>query len=148
MSANPIPSNTRGDFLLDPYLTKFLSEQGKRFPLNQDQSLVYLKRRISFIYGPLNKIWTASEAEKEALSNENSEISPYEENRLITTSYLMDQVILLLGQAINTCAYIRIFNILMSLMRDKKKAEMMLKKMQSHSGTMKKMCSDRFLRRL
>ena len=60
----------------------------------------------------------------------------------------MDHVILLLGQAINTCAYIRIFNILMSLMRDKKKAEMMLKKMQSHSGTMKKMCSDRFLRRL
>ena len=40
----------------------------------------------------------------------------------------MDHVILLLGQAINTCAYIRIFNILMSLMRDKKKAEMMLKK--------------------
>ena len=41
--------------------------------------------------------------------------------------YLMDQVFLLLGQVINSFAYIRRFNILMSFMSDKKKIEMMLK---------------------
>ena len=59
--------------------------------------------------------------------NENSEINPEEENLLITISYLMDQVVLFLGQAVNTRAHIRRFNILMSFISDKKKVEMLLK---------------------
>ena len=59
--------------------------------------------------------------------NENSEINPEEENPLITISYLMDQVVLFLGQAVNTRAHIRRFNILMSFISDKKKVEMLLK---------------------
>ena len=39
----------------------------------------------------------------------------------------MDQVVLLLGQAVNTCAYIRRFNILMSFIGDKEKVQIMLK---------------------
>ena len=39
----------------------------------------------------------------------------------------MNKVILLLDQAVNRCAYIRRFNVLMLFMNDKKKAEMMLK---------------------
>ena len=38
----------------------------------------------------------------------------------------MDQVILLLGQAVKTCAYLRRFNTLMSFMSDKKRVETML----------------------
>ena len=65
--------------------------------------------------------------DKEALSNENSEIYPGKENPLITISYLMDHVVSLLSQVVNTYAYIRRLNILMSFMSDKKKVEMMLK---------------------
>ena len=59
--------------------------------------------------------------------NENSEINSEEENPLITISYLMDQVVLFLGQAVHPHADIRRFNILMSFISDKKKVEMLLK---------------------
>lgn len=76
-------------------MREFFSEQGKRFPLNQDKSFVNLQERISITYGPLSQ--TALETEKEALPDENSEVNPEEENSLITISYLMDQITLLLG---------------------------------------------------
>ena len=63
LRVNPIPFNIKRGFLLNPYLT----EQGKRFQLHQDKS----QQMVSFIYGPLSKIWTDFEAEKETLSNEN-----------------------------------------------------------------------------
>ena len=40
---------------------------------------------------------------------------------------LFSQVILILGQAINSCSYIRCFNALMSFVEDKKRVEFMLK---------------------
>ena len=40
---------------------------------------------------------------------------------------LFSQVILILGQAINSCSYIRCFNALMSFAEDKKRVEFMLK---------------------
>ena len=49
LSANPFPSNIKGDFLLDLHLRELPSEQGKRFTLNQDKSLVNLQQRVSFI---------------------------------------------------------------------------------------------------
>ena len=42
----------------------------------------------------------------------------------------MEQLILLLGQVVNKCAYIRRFNTLMSFISDKKKVEMMLEDVQ------------------
>ena len=88
LSANPFPSNIKGDFLLDLHLRELPSEQGKRFTLNQDKSLVNLQQRLSFIYGPHSKTGRALEAEKEALSNENSETNPEKEIPQITIPYL------------------------------------------------------------
>ena len=73
LRANPILSNIKADLLLDPYLRKLLSKQGKQFPLNQYKSLVNLEQRTTIIYGPLSKIWTALEARKEDFLNENSD---------------------------------------------------------------------------
>ena len=42
-------------------------------------------------------------------------------------SKLFDQVILLLRQAMNSCSYIRHFNVLMSFVGDKKRIDSMLK---------------------
>ena len=60
LSGNPIPYNVKVHLLLDPYLTEFHSEQGKRFPLN----LVNLQQRIAFGYAPFTKIWTVLEKTK------------------------------------------------------------------------------------
>ena len=98
-----------------------ISKQSKRLPLNQGKSFINLQKRSFFIYELLSKIWTTLEAEKEGFSNWNSEINPEEVNPLIIISYLIDQVVLLFGQVVNTCAYIGRFNILMSFMSDKNK---------------------------
>ena len=60
----------------------------------------------------------------------------------------MEQLILLLGQAVNKCAYIRRFNTLMSFISDKKKFEMMQDNAERHSDTMKKCCLRQSLKRL
>ena len=50
-----------------------------------------------------------------------------ENKPLFEMSKLFDQVILLLGQAMNSCSYIRHFNVLMSSVGDKKRVESLLK---------------------
>ena len=50
-----------------------------------------------------------------------------ETNPLFEMSKLFDQVILLLGQAMNSCSYIRRFNVLMSFVGNKKRVESMFK---------------------
>ena len=121
------------------------SKQSKRLPLNQGKSFINLQKRSFFIYEPLSKIWTALEAEKEGFSNWNSEINPEEVNPLIVISYLTDQVVLLFGQVVNTCAYTGRFNILMSFMSDKNKVEMMLKKsVKAFKNNEKKMLVRKF----
>ena len=81
-----------------------------------------LQERIAFVYRPLTKIWTAMEAEKESYLADEEETNP-----LFEMSKLFDQVILFLGQAMNSCSYIRRFNVLMSFVGDTKRIESMLK---------------------
>ena len=62
------------------------------------------------------------EAEKESYIADEGKTNP-----LLEISKLFDQVILLLGQAMNSCSYIRHFNFLMSFVGDKKIIDSMLK---------------------
>ena len=62
------------------------------------------------------------EAEKESCVADEGETNP-----LFEMSKLFDQVILLLGQAMNSCFYIRHFNVLMPFVGVKKRVESMLK---------------------
>ena len=122
MSFNPVPQNLKRRKILDPYLTELLTEQDKYICLNQDKPFGNLQQRIAFVYGHLTKIWTAMEAEKESyLADEGETNSQFE------LSKLFDQVILLLGQAMNSCSYIRRFNVLMSFVGNKKRVESMFK---------------------
>ena len=50
-----------------------------------------------------------------------------EEHPLHEISRLLDQVLIFLGQSVNTCTYVRQFNILMASVNDKKKVEKMIK---------------------
>ena len=99
--------------------------------LIQDKSLSNLRLRTSFIYGPLIKIWTVLEAEKEAVSNKNL-INLDKENPVIPTSYQLDPTVLLQGQAVCKCSYIR-FCIVMLFVIDKNKVEKLLKKCSTES---------------
>ena len=122
MSFNPVPQNLKRRKILDPYLTELLTEQDKYICLNQDKPFGNLQQRIAFVYGHLTKIWTAMEAEKESyLADEGETNSQFE------LSKLFDQVILLLGQAMNSCSCIRRFNVLMSFVGNKKRVESMFK---------------------
>ena len=96
MSFNSVPENLKRVKIVDPYLREFLAEQDKYICLNQDETLGNLQQRIAFVYGPLAKIWTAMEAEKESYFAGEGET-----NSLFEMSKLFDQVILLLEQAMN-----------------------------------------------
>ena len=58
---------------------------------------------------------------------ESSVADEVETNLLFEMSKLLDQVISLLGQAMNSCSYNRCFNVLMSFIGDKKRVESILK---------------------
>ena len=122
MSFNPVPEKLKKGKILHPYLRELLAEQDKYNSLNQDKALTNLQKRIAFMYGPFIKTWTAMEAEKESYVADEGETNP-----LFEMSKLFDQVILLLGQAMNLCSYIRRFNVLMFFVGDKKRVEFMLK---------------------
>ena len=66
MSFNLVPENLKKDKILDPYVRELLAEQDKYICLNQDKTLSNLQQRIAFVFGPLKKIRTAMEAEKES----------------------------------------------------------------------------------
>ena len=99
MSFDPVPENLKKSKILDPYLIELLAEQDKYICLNQDKTLSNLQHRIAFVYEPLTKIWIAMEAEKESYVADEKET-----NLLFEMSKLFRQVILLLGQAMNSCS--------------------------------------------
>ena len=121
MSFNLTPENLQKGKTLDPHLRELLAERDKYICLNQNKTLSNSQQRIAFVYGNLAKIWTAMEAEEPYIADKG------ETNPLFEMTKLFDQVILLLGQGMNTCFYIRHFNVLISFVGDKKSTESMLK---------------------
>ena len=67
LNTNPVLINIKSENLLDPYLRELMLEQGKHVPLSQDKLLPNLQQRSAYVYGTLNRIWTAIETEKESL---------------------------------------------------------------------------------
>lgn len=89
-----------------------------------------IQQRISFTMGPLCRLWSLMEGEKTSLSS-SPDVDQNQLESINMMSQLFDQTILLLGQAYNSCSYLRMFNVLMSFIPDKKKVESMLKEMSS-----------------
>ena len=82
--------------------------------------MINLQQQIAFDYGPITKISAAMEDEKKSYVAD-------EGNTLFKMSKLFNQAILHLGQAMNSCSYIRHFNVLMPFIGDTKRVESMLK---------------------
>ena len=115
MSFNPVPEHLKRGKILDPYLRELLAEQDKYICLNQNKTLGNLQQRIILCMGLSKKFGLQRRLKKESYLPEEGETNP-----LLEMSKLFDQVVLLLGHAMNSCFYIRRFNILMSFVRDKK----------------------------
>ena len=96
-----MPEKLKRGKILDPYLRELLAEQDKYICLTQGKTLGDLQQRIAFVYGPLTKLWTEMEAEKESYLADEGKT-----NSLFEMPKLFDQVVLLLGQAVNSCSYI------------------------------------------
>ena len=99
MSFNLVPENLKKGKILDPLSRELLQHHDKYICLNHDKTLSNLQQRIAFLYGPFSKIWTAVEDEKESYVADEGESNP-----LFEMLKLSDQVILLLGQAMNLCS--------------------------------------------
>lgn len=117
---NPIPLNIMKEKMLDTHLRELPTEQDKRIALNQDRLVANIQQRISFTMGPLCRLWSMMEVEKNALLA-STETDDIQSTNIGPMSELFDQTVLLFGQAYNSCSYLRRFNVLMSFMPDKKR---------------------------
>ena len=119
MSFNPVQESLNKGKTLDPFLRELLAEQSKCICLNK--TLSNLQQRIAFVYGPLTKIWTAMETEKESDVADQGE-----SNSLLERPKLFDQLIYFLDRLFYVSC-IRSFNVFMSFVGDQKIVESMLK---------------------
>ena len=109
-----------------------LLEQDKYICLNQEKTEQFATNNCFCVWAP-HKTWTVIKAEKKSYDSDKGET-----NILLEISKLFHQVILLLslGQAINLCLYIRCFNLLISFVGDKKRADSILKNNATESENM------------
>ena len=127
MTYNPIPNNINLTREIDPVVRDLLMEGDKRICLSKDHQLSSIQQRVSFILGPLSRLWAAMEEEKHLILQ--SEADEATKENIKAMSQLFDQTIMLTGQAFNSCSYWRRHNILMELMNDRRRVECVLKDM-------------------
>ena len=107
---------------LDEYIKKLLSDSKKLSTLNQEKALKGTQDKVALILGPLTRLWSIMEAEREALPDDDEAISGHME---IAT--LFEQSILLISQAFNATTYHRRLNILNTLIDNSIKVKEILK---------------------
>ena len=107
---------------LDEYIKELLSDSKKLSTLNQEKALKGTQDKVALILGPLTRLWSIMEAEREALSDDDEAISGHME---IAT--LFEQSILLISQAFNAITYHRRLNILNILIDNSIKVNEILK---------------------
>lgn len=107
LSLSQFPPETQLSYRVERLVSSLLTEKEKHIYISQDKQLANHQSRLNFLYGSLPRTWVGKEAEKEASGSEK-------ESSLAEILSLFDQVILILGQAMNRCSYIRRFNILMA----------------------------------
>jgi len=124
---SPIPSNIREAHNLDNYIKELLVENKKSLTLNHEMNLKQIQDKIHHILGPLTRVWSMIEEEKEIENTENGQ----EESPIAVISNLFEQTILLVGQAFNATAYHRRKNILGTLIENSTKVKEILRDQSS-----------------
>ena len=129
LDENPVPENVIRTKKLDSFLKELLEEKGKKFCIKADTNLMNIQDRIRYVFGPLSKVWTMVEEEKEAVFQHAADDPEMQESveSVKDSCTLVEQIVTLLGQAMNSLSYQRRHNILSALSVDKAKAKELLK---------------------
>ena len=114
----PVPENVRGVKKLGDFLKSILGQSAQ--VLNQDAIKTKFLQKILDVLGPLSRLWKGLEDIKNAPDNTVS--VPVEDH-----IKLIEQTVLLLGQASNSILYSQCLQILKTLIKDPKKAKNILK---------------------
>ena len=93
-ATNPIPFNVKGSQKLDEYIKEILSDNKKLSALNQEKALKGIQEKVASILGPLTRLWSIMEAEREALPDHDDEAT----SGHMEVATLFEQSILLIGQ--------------------------------------------------
>ena len=123
LEENPVPGNVNKIKKLDSFLKELLEERGRKFCVKSDTNLMNIQEKLRNVFGPLSKIWMTVEEEKEAVfqnASEDPEMRDSVEN-VKWSCTLIEQIVTLLGQAINSVSYQRRHNVLSALAIDKAK---------------------------
>ena len=75
LAINPIPYNVKGTQKLDEYIKELLSDSKKLSTLNQEKALKGTQEKVASILGPLTRLWSIMEAEREALADDDEATS-------------------------------------------------------------------------
>ena len=118
LTENPVPSNIQQVKPLDDFIRSLLSSQTVR---TSDHQMEKFQGKILEVMDPLSRLWKGLEDIRKAPSDETVELPV---DKFVT---LVEQVILLPGQASLSVSYTRRFNILKMITKDPRKAKAMLK---------------------
>ncbi|XP_057295867.1 uncharacterized protein LOC130624302 [Hydractinia symbiolongicarpus] len=121
LNKSPVPENVPGPSNLDSYLRALLEEKTKSPVVAEDKSSQKVQQKKTDVLGPLSKIWSLMQR---ALSAQPGEI----EVALEEVNELVEQSVLLLGQANNAVTYLRRVRVLSALMKDTKSKQLLKEK--------------------
>ena len=117
---NPVPENINLVKTLDDFVKGILKDKKKQKDVDFDNVLEKAQGRNRSVMGPLLKIWTAVESarlsQKDSVEVDLKEIQEF-----------VEQTVLLLGQALNSISYYRIFGMLLALTNSPPQSKQMLK---------------------
>ena len=117
---NPVPENINLVKTLDDFVKCILKDKKKQKDVDFDNVLEKAQGRNRSVMGPLLKIWTAVESarlsQKDSVEVDLKEIQEF-----------VEQTVLLLGQALNSISYYRIFDMLLALTNSPPQSKQMLR---------------------
>ena len=117
---NPVPENINLVKTLDDFVKGILKDKKKQKDVDFDNVLEKAQGRNRSVMGPLLKIWTAVESarlsQKDSVEVDLKEIQEF-----------VEQTVLLLGQALNSISYYRIFDMLLALTNSPPQSKQMLR---------------------
>jgi len=116
---NPIPSNVGNPRKLDDFIKELLGERKQMSELTFDSRMERVQQKIVNVYAPLSKVWKSVDDFKNGNRNDGMEID--------SVLSLLDQTVMLVGQAFNSVSYYRRFNALQAITKDPRKTKKMLK---------------------
>ena len=111
----PVPENVRGVKKLDDFVKSIMGQDAQ--VLKQDAIMEKFQQKILDVLGPLSRLWKGLEDIKNA--PDDTVPVPVEDH-----IKLIEQTVLLLGQASNSILYSRRLQILKTLIKDPKKQKM------------------------